>query len=506
MRPLGIVWAGAILLLFGLLLPDWGPEDWLWLLMPILVGLLGLSVLAASLHRRRVLAALVRDTAETAADGGADDSRNTTSADRAALAMKVLPLYLAQFPGEYHGTSTDKRAKAFARLIDLPCTTSLRPIREASARRSTHELKQLAAYSLLAQAQATPIARNAPSGFALAGVASGEEAGYGPASLALLGGLGLVLPESTCSKPPGDGTESESGLPSAVHVAAAEVGASAQKTAAQVHDAKNPFPGLRPFEPEEASVFFGRGVHTQELQRRLQRNRFLAVVGTSGSGKSSLVRAGLIPALHAHAQGRREPGWRVAILRPGGDPIGALALALTAPEVLCPAPAQADGEGRRLQAILAEVTLRRSTLGLVEVVREARLPAGEQVLVVVDQFEEIFRFERHMAGRDATEEAAAFVKLLLQGSRATDVPLYVVLTMRSDYLGDCAKFRDLPEMINDAQYLIPRLTREQRREAIVEPIAMARSSIKPRLVQRLLNEVGDNPDQLPILQHALMRT
>ena len=78
--------------------------------------------------------------------------------------------------------------------------------------------------------------------------------------------------------------------------------------------------------------------------------------------------------------------------------------------------------------------------------------------------------------------------------------------MRSDFLGDCSQFRDLPEAINDGQYLIPRMTRDQRREAITGPIAVGGGEMSARLVNRLLNDVGDNPDQLPILQHALMRT
>lgn len=78
--------------------------------------------------------------------------------------------------------------------------------------------------------------------------------------------------------------------------------------------------------------------------------------------------------------------------------------------------------------------------------------------------------------------------------------------MRSDYLGDCAQFWDLPEAINDGQYLIPRMTREQRRAAITGPVAVGGAKITPQLVNRLLNDVGDNPDQLPILQHALLRT
>lgn len=264
----------------------------------------------------------------------------------------------------------------------------------------------------------------------------------------------------------------------------------------------NPFPGLRPFEASEAHLFFGREGQSDEVLRRLRLHRFVAVVGTSGSGKSSLVRAGLLPSLHSGVMVSAGSEWRVAVLRPGNDPIGHLAQALNAPDVLGHV---ADGDP--LGGAFTEAVLRRGALGLVESVAEARLGPQENVLVVVDQFEEIFRLQRATGAARLTEDdGAAFVKLLLEATRQRQLPIYVVLTMRSDYLGDCAQYRDLPEAINAGQYLIPRLTREERRQAIVGPVAVGGGTIAPRLVNRLLNEVGDSPDQLPILQHALMRT
>jgi hypothetical protein len=127
-------------------------------------------------------------------------------------------------------------------------------------------------------------------------------------------------------------------------------------------------------------------------------------------------------------------------------------------------------------------------------------------LVVVDQFEELFRFKPTSSAVNAENESAVFVKLLLNAARQDQLPIYIVITMRSDYLGDCAQFHDLPETINEGMYLIPRMTRDQRREAITGPVAVGGGQIAPRLVNRLLNDVTENPDQLPILQHALMRT
>ena len=263
----------------------------------------------------------------------------------------------------------------------------------------------------------------------------------------------------------------------------------------------NPFPGLRPFESNEDHLFFGRDGQSDELLRRLRRSRFLAVLGTSGSGKSSLVRAGMLPSLFGGLMTQAGSAWRVALFRPGHDPMGNLAKALANPQVL-----GSGDDDAALQRTIIEATLRRSALGLVETTRQARMPAGENLLVVVDQFEEIFRFRRMSKREGPEDESAAFIKLLLEAKRQTDVPVYIVITMRSDFLGDCAQFRDLPEAINDGQYLIPRMTRDQRREAITGPVAVGGGEISGRLVNRLLNDVGDDPDHLPILQHALMRT
>ena len=264
----------------------------------------------------------------------------------------------------------------------------------------------------------------------------------------------------------------------------------------------NPFPGLRPFESTEDHLFFGRDGQSDELLRRLRRSRFLAVLGTSGSGKSSLVRAGMLPSLFGGLMTQAGSSWRVALFRPGHDPIGNLACALAAPQVFGTGADDDDD----LQKTITEATLRRSALGLVEATRQARMPENENLLVVVDQFEEIFRFRRISKREGPEDEAAAFIKLLLEAKRQTTVPIYIVITMRSDFLGDCAQFRDLPEAINDGQYLIPRMTRDQRREAITGPVAVGGGEISGRLVNRLLNDVGDDPDHLPILQHALMRT
>jgi formylglycine-generating enzyme required for sulfatase activity len=126
--------------------------------------------------------------------------------------------------------------------------------------------------------------------------------------------------------------------------------------------------------------------------------------------------------------------------------------------------------------------------------------------LVVDQFEELFRFARERKEEDGGAEARLFVASLLEATDASTAPLYVVLTMRSDFLGECTQFAGLPDALNRSQYLIPQLTREQVRASIEKPARLVGAEMNQRLVERLLNELGDNTSDLPVLQHALNRT
>ena len=263
----------------------------------------------------------------------------------------------------------------------------------------------------------------------------------------------------------------------------------------------NPFPGLRPFEAEDDHVFFGREKEIDDLLRRLRLCRFLAIVGTSGSGKSSLVRAGLVPSLFSGFMVSAGSSWRVAAMRPGENPIHQLAVALDTTQVL-----GTEGELASTNRVLMEATLRRGTRGLIEAVRQARIPREDNLLVVVDQFEELFRFQTSRQVKNSKDEAAAFVKLLLEAAQQDQFPIYVALTMRSDFIGDCMEFPGLPEAINTGLYLVPRMTRNEVQSAITGPVAVGGGTIAHRLVLRLLNDFGDESDQLPVLQHALMRT
>ena len=262
--------------------------------------------------------------------------------------------------------------------------------------------------------------------------------------------------------------------------------------------AKHPFPGLRPFEYEDRAFFFGRSQQVDTLHAKLLRNRFIAIVGSSGSGKSSLVKAGLMAELVPD----RDPQvatWRPVVMRPLGQPLAQLAAALTSSD----AGAAVD-LAPTLAASRAKARLTRSSAGLAELLREASATGGARIVLIVDQFEELFRYPVDGAGVEF-DERDLFVKNLLAAAQARDLHAHVLITMRSEFIGDCARFRDLPEAVSDSQFLTPNLTREQRRETIMGPLRLAGGDIEPSLLQRLLNDVGQEADQLPVLQHALMR-
>ncbi|MEB3323967.1 MAG: hypothetical protein VKM17_01360, partial [Cyanobacteriota bacterium] len=160
---------------------------------------------------------------------------------------------------------------------------------------------------------------------------------------------------------------------------------------------------------------------------------------------------------------------------------------------------------------IIDTTLRMSKRGLLDIFRQAALEPEGNLLIVIDQFEELFRFRKLSSDLQSdsyefSEESTAFVKLLLELQEEEDCPIYVVLTMRSDFLGDCTQFVGLAEAINMGLYLVPRLSPEERQDAIRNPIRVQGAEIETVLITRLVNDVGENPDQLSILQHALNRT
>jgi hypothetical protein len=255
----------------------------------------------------------------------------------------------------------------------------------------------------------------------------------------------------------------------------------------------SPYPGFRPFEQSEWPIFFGRERHTRNLIERLASSHFICVHGISGSGKSSLIHAGVIATLQReHA--RLGVAWKTAVFRPGRTPLWNLAAAMVS--ALNPDQLPNFDLVLRTRSLLG-----RPGASIAKTVRDLGVPPLTNVLLIADQFEELFRY------RDLSDpgEAQRLVELLLAVMDQQSSGLYAVLVMRSDFIGDCATRPGLAEAINETSYLVPPLFGDELRAAICSPVELYGGRIDPALVEHIIAESATELDQLPLVQHVLMR-
>lgn len=250
----------------------------------------------------------------------------------------------------------------------------------------------------------------------------------------------------------------------------------------------NPFPGLRPFTQDEVHLFFGREGQSKSVLSSLEIHNFVAVIGASGSGKSSLIYCGVIPALRAGSGGK----WTAVSARPGTSPV------LNLVDAIADTFVGNVGRDDYEKLINGSVSIHEWIHGI--------LPDGQRLLLVIDQFEEIFRYRSTRATDPEQKEVDRFVELIYSACTDGSGTVSVVLTMRSDFIGECSVYQDLTALINRSNYLIPQMTRDDFRRAIEGPVGVGGATIETSLVDQLLDEVGENTDQLPVLQHSLMRT
>jgi GH24 family phage-related lysozyme (muramidase)/energy-coupling factor transporter ATP-binding protein EcfA2 len=306
-----------------------------------------------------------------------------------------------------------------------------------------------------------------------------------------------------------------------------------------------PYPGLRPFLDYEAALLFGRERQVREVIERLAKTQFVAVLGGSGSGKSSLIHAGVVPALRSYGIPGAGDLWLPMTCTPGTNvsaadsqaraysPITRLARRFAG---LLKSRGSEQADTQRLQDIAEIFRQQAGFARLLEVfAKELNVPVGPnpadaRVLFVVDQFEELF----HPTNKTVAD-ASVLVERVLDHFFNPHPNCHVILTMRSEHLNDCAAYLELPDAINKSSYLIRRLDADELRQAIVAPAQrflrlLARSQaagnataaatasanpnlpaevvFEPAVVQRLLRDVQaitQDPDHLPLLQHLLAR-
>ena len=247
-----------------------------------------------------------------------------------------------------------------------------------------------------------------------------------------------------------------------------------------------PYRGLEKFGPQDAEWFFGRESETQQLIEHLKTACFLAVLGPSGSGKSSVVLAGLVPAL----QKGKLPGsadWPVLIVTPTEQPLEELAVHLAD---LVPSGS--------VGTLLEDLETDEKTLHLTARQALKNAPATQRVLLLVDQFEEVFTLCREEAAREK------FFANLLYASGVEGGRTIVVLTMRADFLVKSAQYPELTDRLSTLQFFVTPMVGSQLREAIEQPATRSGLELEPGLADVILGDVEDQPGRLPLLEHALL--
>ncbi|GAA0191230.1 hypothetical protein GCM10009122_53550 [Fulvivirga kasyanovii] len=261
----------------------------------------------------------------------------------------------------------------------------------------------------------------------------------------------------------------------------------------------NPFPGLRPFRYEESHLYFGREEQIGEVLDKLIEHHFVAIIGTSGIGKSSFINCGILPILFKDYKTARGSKWEAVNFRPGNSALKNMAKALLHEKI-----EYADEDTAQQQIENTVSSFRKNENALINIAGNRYKASGRNILIYIDQFEEIFRYrEKNDSNYD---DVSIFLNLLIAAISQNEVPVYVAITMRSDFVGDCAKYPEFTDKINDSQFLIPQMTRLEKKKAIIGPIETVGATIDEDLVQKILNDVGDDADSLPVMQHALMRT
>ncbi|MFN8503562.1 AAA family ATPase [Kouleothrix sp.] len=263
-----------------------------------------------------------------------------------------------------------------------------------------------------------------------------------------------------------------------------------------------PFKGLRFYEQSDAAGFFGREALTARLAARIGAQcaggagRFLAIIGASGSGKSSLVRAGLLPALRRAAplaDGRLPPSgsasWPARIITPTARPLDALATSL----------ARANASLAEAEALAADLARSERSLHLAACKIINRRPGASQLLLVVDQLEELF------TACKSEDERQAFIGNLLYAA-LHDGPVIVVIGLRADFYAACARYDGLRAAVAEHQEFIGAMTADELRRAIEEPARQGGWHFEPGLVEYMLRDAAGEPGALPLLSHALLAT
>jgi WD40 repeat protein len=255
-----------------------------------------------------------------------------------------------------------------------------------------------------------------------------------------------------------------------------------------------PYPGLRPFEQDEWPIFLGRERITRDIVDRLTATQIVVIHGSSGCGKSSFVRAGVLAQLDRECA-REGWQWQTAVMHPGSSPLWNLAEAVARIKH----GGSAEPSIEQIRTVRQQLNIGRGAF--TRIAQDLRLGSERQVCILLDQFEELFRFVEEIG----PDEAEMFAAIICGFTDAPPDGIHLVITVRSDHLGDFSQFHGLAEVVNGNQYLLPRLSDDDLIRAITQPAILYKGEVKLNVAMKLLRDSDGEVDALPLIQHCLMR-
>lgn len=262
-----------------------------------------------------------------------------------------------------------------------------------------------------------------------------------------------------------------------------------------------PFPGLRPFLYNETHLYYGQDQITQRVLNQILNHRFVAILGGAGVGKTSFVNCGLKPYFATGIVGSIHTHWHIIHSRPSNNPIRNLAEAISKVDAV-----DSKDVDENIQSHIIYNVLKRGKSGLIELLKQRKPETKEKFLLIIDQFEDIFRFKNERNESGLAEDAFEYVNILVNAVQQKEIPVYLAIIVRSDFADDCLMFPNLSNFINRSNVLVPRLNRELIREVITGPLKASHIRIDNTLLLQILNDASNIEDLLPRLQHAMRRS
>lgn len=259
----------------------------------------------------------------------------------------------------------------------------------------------------------------------------------------------------------------------------------------------NPYPGLRPFDVNESNLFFSREEQTREIISKLTVNRFIALTGPSGSGKSSLISSGIIPAL-TRAYDTSVPLRHIILSRPGNDPVGNLARAMVDAGIYY--------EPEKTNETLVEnagTLLQKGPEGIDPILNDARNKIEGSLVIIIDCFEELFLLKETNLQRTPANEQVTLTSLIIELQKQEVIPLSVLIAVRSDFISECHEFPELSRLINRSNHFLSPMTNQELHDVIHKPAAIGGGQIDASLERQILDDLHGKPDLLPSLQYVL---